>query len=168
MEKGTIKRIVFAVITTIMVVHFSYVIGRRDGFNSAVEGGTEKVDTLYLQDTIVQYEPILEERVVLKKVPVPVTDTLRIHDTLYVYLEREQVVWQDSLSKIYASGILPQVDSVQHFIKERVITRERTIPVKQKCRWGVGVTAGYGLQIGREVKGSPYIGVGINYNIISW
>ena len=168
MGTDTIKRIVFAVITTIMVVHFSYVAGRRDGFNSAVETETEKVDTLYLRDTIVQYEPILEERVVLKKVPVPVTDTLRIHDTLYVYLDREQVVWQDSLSRVYVSGILPQIDSVQHYIAERIVTKEVTIHVKKPCRWGVSVQTGYGMLLGDQVRVAPYVGLGVSYNILSW
>lgn len=171
MEANTIKRIVFAVITTIMVVHFSYVVGRRDGFNSAVRGETEKVDTLYLRDTIVQYEPILEERVVYKReyVSVPVTDTLWKHDTLYVSLDHEQVVWQDSLSRVYASGILPQIDSVQHFVSERIVTRELTQVVKKTCRWGIGVHAGYGctLNDGR-VFASPYLGIGVSYNLISW
>ena len=168
METDTIKRIVYAVVAVIMALLLSYVIGRRDGFNSAVEGETEKVDTLYLRDTIVQYEPILEERVVLKKVPVPVTDTLRVHDTLYVYLDREQVVWQDSLSRVYASGILPQIDSVQHYITERIVTKEVTIHVKKPCRWGVGVHAGYGVQLGDQVRFAPYVGVGVSYNILSW
>lgn len=168
MGTDTIKRIVFAVAAIILSLLISYFIGRRDGLNSAVETGTEKVDTLYLRDTIVQYEPILEERVVLKKVPVPVTDTLRIHDTLYVYLEREQVVWQDSLSRVYASGILPQIDSVQHYISERIVTKEVTIHVKKPCRWGVGVHAGYGVQLGDQVRTAPYIGVGVSYNILSW
>lgn len=168
METDTIKRIVYAVVAVIMALLLSYVIGRRDGFNSAVEAEAEKVDTLYLRDTIVQYEPILEERVVLKKVPVPVTDTLRIHDTLYVYLDREQVVWQDSLSRVYASGILPQIDSVRHYITERIVTKEVTILVKKPCRWGVGIHAGYGIQLGEQVKTAPYIGVGVSYNILSW
>ena len=168
MGTDTIKRIVFAVAAIILSLLISYFIGRRDGLNSAVETETEKVDTLYLRDTIVQYEPILEERVVLKKVLVPVTDTLRIHDTLYVYLEREQVVWQDSLSRVYASGILPQIDSVQHYISERIVTKEVIIHVKKPCRWGVGVHAGYGVQLGDQVRTAPYIGVGVSYNILSW
>lgn len=143
-------------------------IGYKYGFNSAVRGEAESVDTTYVHDTIIQYEPILEERVVLKKVSVPVTDTLRIHDTLYVYLEREQVVWQDSLSRVYASGILPQIDSVQHYITERIVTKEVTIHVKKPCRWGVGVHAGYGVQLGDQVRTAPYIGVGVSYNILSW
>ena len=168
MGTDTISRIVYAVVAVIMALLLSYVIGRRDGFNSAVETETEKVDTLYLRDTIVQYEPILEERVVLKKVPVPVTDTLRIHDTLYVYLDREQVVWQDSLSRVYASGILPQIDSVQHYIAERIVTKEVTIHVKKPCRWGVGVHAGYGVHLGDQVRFAPYVGLGVFYNIFSW
>lgn len=129
---------------------------------------SELADTIYIRDTFTQYKPIFKERVVLKEVPIPVTDTLRIHDTLYVYLEREQVVWRDSLSRVYASGILPQIDSVQHFISERVVTRELTKVVKKPCRWGIGVHAGFGIQIGEQVRTTPYIGVGVSYNILSW
>jgi hypothetical protein len=146
----------------------SYLIGAHCGRKSLLQDIDEKMDTIYVHDTITQYEPIIEERVVLKKVPVPVTDTLRIHDTLYVYLDREQVVWQDSLSRVYASGILPQIDSVQHYITERIVTKEVTIHVKKPCRWGVGVHAGYGVQLGDQVRTAPYIGVGVSYNILSW
>lgn len=170
METDTINKmggwLLFAAI--LLAIGGFTLIGYKYGFNSAVRGEAEKVDTLYVRDTITQYKPILEERVVLKKVPVPVTDTLRIHDTLYVYLEREQVVWQDSLSRVYASGILPQIDSVQHYISERIVTKEVTIHVKKPCRWGVGVHAGYGVQLGDQVRTAPYIGVGVSYNILSW
>ena len=143
-------------------------IGYKYGFNSAVRGETESVDTMYVYDTITQYTPILEERVVLKKVSVPVVDTLWKHDTMYVYLDREQVVWQDSLSRVYASGILPQIDSVQHFISERIVTRELTKVVKKPCRWGIGVQVGYGAYFGSQIHTAPYIGVGLSYNLLSW
>lgn len=172
MEISTIRKIAVAVagivISFIVAIILSYITGRRNGLNSAVEGKVERVDTLYVRDTITQYKPILEERVVLKKVPVIVTDTLRIHDTLYVYLEREQVVWQDSLSRVYASGIMPQIDSVIHYTNERIITKEVTISVKKPCRWGLGIHAGYGVQFGKKITASPYIGVGVSYNILSW
>lgn len=168
MGTDTIRRIVFAVVAVVMALLLSYVIGRRDGLNSAVRGEEESVDTIYVRDTITQYEPILEERVVLEKVLIPVVDTLWIHDTLYVIQEREQVMWQDSLSIVYASGIMPEIDSVQHFISERVVTRELTQVVKKPCRWGIGFHAGYGIQLGEQVKTAPYIGVGVSYNILSW
>lgn len=143
-------------------------IGYKYGFNSAVKEDVESVDTIYVRDTITQYKPILEERVMLQEVLVQVRDTIWIHDTLYAYMDREQVVWQDSLSIVYASGVLPQIDSVQHFITERIVTKEVTIHVKKPCRWGVGVHAGYGVQLGDQVRTAPYIGVGISYNLLSW
>ena len=168
MVTDIIKKILLALGIAIATLWVSYQIGVRSGQNSLISSPKSEVDTLFIFDTIVQYEPILEERVVLQRVPFPVVDTMVIHDTLYVYLEREQVVWQDSLSRVYASGIFPQIDSVMHFISERVVTREVTIPVKKPCRWGVGVHAGYGVQIGEQVRTTPYIGIGISYNLLSW
>lgn len=168
MEIGTIKRIVFAVVAVIMALLLSYIIGHRDGLNSAVRGENNPVDTTYVHDTIIQYRPILEERVVLEKIFVPVTDTLWQHDTLYVYMEREQVVWQDTLARVYASGIMPQIDSVQHFVREVIVTMEKTRYVKKPCRWGLGVQAGYGIQLGEQLRTAPYVGVGVSYNILSW
>ena len=170
METDTINKmggwlLVGAMLLTI--VDFT-LIGYKYGLKSAVVEVSELADTLYLRDTIVQYEPILEERVVLKNVLVPVTDTLKIHDTLYVYLEREQVVWQDSLSRVYASGILPQIDSVQHYITERIVSKEVTIHVKKPCKWGLGIHVGYGVQFGSQVTTAPYVGVGVSYNILNW
>lgn len=168
METGTIRNLLIVIAFFFGVTFAVYQVGRRDGLIHSTEDIKQIVDTLYVRDTITQYKPILEERVVLKKVPYPVTDTLRIHDTLFVNLDREQVVWQDSLSRVYASGILPQIDSVQHFIQDRIVTIQTTIPVKKPCRWGVGIQAGYGVQFGDQIQASPYVGIGISYNLLSW
>lgn len=125
----------------------------------------QKVDTLYVFDTITCEKPVFVSRKVIDSVLVPVTDTLRMHDTLFVYLEREQVMWQDSLSAVYASGINPQIDSVKHFIKDRYITIETSVPVKVRSRWGVGINAGYGVG---KAGLTPYVGVGLSYNLLSW
>lgn len=170
MGTDTIEKIRFWVLIAaffLAIGNFA-MIGYKYGFNSAVRGEVESVDTIYIHDTITQYEPIIEERVVLEKIFVPVTDTLWKHDTLYVYLEKEQVVWQDSLSRVYASGIMPQIDSVQHFISERIVTRELTKVVKKPCKWGIGIHAGYGIQLGEQLRTAPYVGVGVSYNILSW
>jgi hypothetical protein len=117
-----------------------------------------------------QYKPIVQEITKVERVPVQVEvrDTLMVRDTMYVYLDREQIVWQDEWSRVYASGILPQVDSVQHFITEKVVTKEIRVPIKQKSRWGLGIQAGYGIQFGKDMSHSPYIGVGLSYNILTW
>ena len=92
-------------------------------------------------------------------------DTLVIHDTTFVYLEREKVTWRDSLCEVYASGIMASVDSVRHFQEDKYITIEKQVPVKIKTHWGLGVNAGYGVGKGGF---TPYIGVGISYNLLSW
>lgn len=153
------------VITILVVI---LIIGYYSGLNQAMRQDIPQNDTIYLRDTITQYEPILEEKVVLQEVLIQVRDTIWIHDTLYAYLEREQVMWQDSLSRVYASGIDPQIDSVQHYVKERIVTKEVKMDVKKPCKWGIGVHAGYGVQFGEQIRTAPYIGVGITYNIVSW
>jgi hypothetical protein len=167
MATDIIKRLILvAVVATI--VHICYQIGRRDGRNEVISAVEERTDTLVVRDTIVEYEPVAEERVKLQKVLVPVekTDTLWKHDTLLVFMEKEQVIWQDSLSKVYASGIMPEIDSVEHYISERVIVKNHLVPVVKRSRWGIGIHAGYGLPVGGHP--APYIGVGVSYNLLTW
>ena len=152
-----------------VAVLIGFLIGQKHPQKSPVEPIKEKVDTLLIFDTITLTKPIFVEKIQLDSVYMPVTDTLWKHDTLYVYLEREQIQWQDSLCRVYASGINPQVDSVTHFVQETIITREISIPVKVKSRWGLGIQVGYGAGVnGKQVYLTPYVGVGISYNILSW
>ena len=152
-----------------VAVLIGFLIGQKHPQKSPVEPIKEKVDTLLIFDTITLTKPVFVEKIQLDSVYMPVTDTLWKHDTLYVYLEREQIQWQDSLCRVYASGINPQVDSVTHFVQETIITREISVPVKVKSRWGLGMQVGYGAGInGKQVYMTPYVGVGISYNILSW
>lgn len=170
MESGIIKR--FAIVATIVaaMLSVSYLIGRRDGVNKAGRGFVERVDTLIVRDTITQYKAVIEERVKLEKYPVFVekTDTLWKHDTLYVYLQREQVVWKDDYSKVYASGIMPKVDSVEHYVTREIVTKEISVPKVKKTRWGIGVQVGYGIQFGDQIHAAPYVGVGVSYDLLTW
>ena len=152
-----------------VAVLIGFLIGQKHPQKSPVEPIKEKVDTLLIFDTITLTKPVFVEKIQLDSIYMPVTDTLWKHDTLYVYLEREQIQWQDSLCRVYASGINPQVDSVTHFVQETIINRERSVPVKVKSRWGLGIQVGYGAGInGKQVYLTPYVGVGISYNILSW
>ena len=152
-----------------VAVLIGFLIGQKHPQKSPVEPIKEKVDTLLIFDTITLTKPIFVEKIKLDSVLVPVTDTLWKHDTLYVYLEREQIQWQDSLCRVYASGINPQVDSVTHFVQETIVNREISVPVKVKSRWGLGIQVGYGAGVnGKQVYLTPYVGVGISYNILSW
>ena len=118
---------------------------------------------MFIRDTIRVTEPIYVTKRIVDSIPFPVTDTLRLRDTLFVYLTREQIRWEDSLSVVYASGVFPQVDSVIHHTQSMVITKE--IPVVRKTRWGLGINAGFGA--GKDGL-TPYVGVGVSYNLLSW
>ena len=152
-----------------VAVLIGFLIGQKHPQKLPVEPIKEKVDTLLIFDTITLTKPVFVEKIQLDSVYMPVTDTLWKHDTLYVYLEREQIQWQDSLCRVYASGINPQVDSVTHFVQETIVTREISVPVKVKSRWGLGIQVGYGAGVnGKQVYLTPYVGMGISYNILSW
>lgn len=157
------------IISSLCVIVLSFIMGLEIGKKYPLKPPRiepiEKVDTLVIRDTMMQYEPIYKERVKLEQVLVPVTDSVMIHDTLFVYLDREQVTWRDSLCEVYASGIKTTVDSVRHFTSKEVVTIEKTIPVKVKSKWGIGLQTGYGVTDGGLF---PYIGVGVSYNILSW
>ena len=133
--------------------------------NSPGEPQTIKVDTLVIHDTIKVTEPDSVTKKVVDSVLVPITDTIRLRDTLYVFLEREQVRWEDSLSRVYASGINPQVDSVIHYTRDRIVTREIPVIRTKKTRWGVGFQVG--VAVGKSGM-APYIGGGVSYNLLSW
>ena len=122
-----------------------------------------KVDTLVIRDTVTVSEPISVTRWRVDSIAFPVRDTVRVQDTLFVYLERERVRWKDEYCEVFASGVQPSVDSVRHYISERVILK--TVPERVRSRGGIGVQAGYGAS--RQGL-SPYIGVGVSYNLVVW
>ena len=140
-------------------------IGQKCPQKLPVEPIKVKVDTLVVQDTIMQHKPIFVDKIKVDSVLIPVKDTIVIRDSVYIYMDREKITWRDSLCEVYASGIMPQVDSVRHFTEYKYITIETAIPVKEKSHWGLGINAGYGVGQGGL---TPYIGIGVSYNILSW
>ena len=148
-----------------VAVLLGFLIGQRCPRNGGGETLTIKVDTLVIRDTIKVTEAISVTRRVVDSIPYPVTDTLRLRDTLYVILEREQIRWEDTLAVVYASGVMPQVDSVIHHTENLIITKEIPVIRVKKTRWGLGVQAGVGAGKGGL---TPYVGVGLSFNLLSW
>ena len=148
-----------------VAVLLGFLVGQRCPRNGGGETPTIKVDTLVIRDTIKVTKPISVTKRVVDSIPYPVTDTIRMRDTLFVLLERQQVTWEDSLARVYASGVNPQVDSVIHFTQDLIITNEIPVIQVKKTRWGLGVQAGVGA--GKDGL-TPYLGVGVSYNILSW
>lgn len=157
------RNVLLGIILALCVV-IGYSIGRETAKNGPQPAPPISADTLYLRDTFVAYKPVyLTERVTdTVKVPVVRADTMMVHDTMFVYLERKQVRWEDSLAVVYASGVEPRVDSVVHFRNDIVITKE--IPVKVHPKFVIGLQAGYGAS---KDGLSPYVGIGVTYNVMS-
>lgn len=165
------KKILIAGAVMVAALAVSFVAGQRHAQKRLILPQKERVDTLVIYETKLVEKPVFVEKKVIEKVPVPVpvSDTMMVHDTIYVYMDREQVHWQDSLSDVYASGYDVQVDSVRHNIQTQVITKERDVIVKVKPKWSVGVQVGYGAFANNgQISASPYIGVGVSYNLFSW
>ena len=156
---------VMTILCVILLILIGILIGQNHQQKSPLEPTETKVDTLIVRDTIMQYKPIFVDKIKVDSVLIPVKDTIVIRDSVYIYMDREKVTWRDSLCEVYASGIMASVDSVRHFQEYKYITIETQVPVKVRSHWGLGVNAGYGFGEGGL---TPYIGVGISYNLLSW
>lgn len=138
---------------------------------------SKKIDTVYIDNPqlIAKYESDKEKVAIevrrLKKqlaaaLNVP-ADTLEIHDTTtqLVYLPREYMVYKDTNYRAVVSGVQPRLDSIEVYRTTITNTITKYVEVKKKTKWGIGVQAGYGYN---GKKFSPYAGVGVQYNLISW
>lgn len=164
-----IKKILIASAVIIVALALSFEAGQRDALNRLVLPQEPKVDTLFIRDTIMSNNPVFVTKIKIDSIPypVPVRDTLWKTDT--VWLQKEQVMWQDSLSRVYASGVSVEIDSVLHYVSTKVISKERNVMVKVKPKWSIGVHAGYGaFAKNGQIATSPYVGGGISYNLFSW
>lgn len=126
-------------------------------------------DTLVIRDTITHYAPKYIERHTRDTIRIPIPEL--VHDTVAVYLPRETKIYEDARYRAEVSGYQPSLDRIDIYTQTQVVTKDVTQVVKQKTRWGLGISAGYGVAINtaeQAFKPAPYIGVGIHYNLISW
>ncbi len=160
------KKYIIPIILALTVIASlaSYHKGYKKGISKAVETIITVRDTLTLTDTIHTVEPkyIAVRTVDTIRVPVPVQGKT---DTVWAELPREQKIYQDSTYLAYVSGYAPQLDSIDVFRKTTTITVTNTIKEYTNPRWSIGVQAGYGAS---KDGLSPYVGVGIQYNLVSF
>ena len=124
-----------------------------------------KSDTITLRDTIKVAEPKLERVINTKLIPYPVAMFDTVHDT--IFLPREVKSYRDSTYFAIVSGIDPELEYIETYnlvstITNNIVTEK---PIMIKPKWSLGFQAG----MGTNVHGlSPYIGIGIQYNLLSW
>ena len=121
-------------------------------------------DTLVLTDTIIKFQP--------KPYKVTIIDTIYLpqqpqqpQQPQYDTLIRQEVIYKDSTYTAVVGGIEPYLKSIEIYPKTIYVNNNTTTTIKVRSRFGLGVQAGYGY--GRNGL-QPYIGVGIQYNLIQW
>lgn len=120
------------------------------------------IDTVIVVDTLRERVPYPVYETVIQTVPelFPVYITLggdTVREPVFVPVPITQKEYLTDDYHVWVSGYSPSLDSIDVFQKTIYITEK----VKAR-RWGIGVTAGYG--IGRKGL-SPYVGIGGFYRI---
>lgn len=171
--------LVFGFIITVALLRISKLEHRIQDLENA------PADTVFIErvDTVLYDNPQLIERYESDKEKVAIevrklkkqlaaalnkpSDTLEVHDTTtqLVFLPREVLTYKDSTYRAVVSGVDPRLDTIEVYQKTRTEYITKTIVKKEPTRWGIGAHIGVGLV---KDKVQPYIGVGVQYNIITW
>lgn len=86
-------------------------------------------------------------------------------DSVTVQIPITQKVYEDSTYTAYVSGYRASLDSLIFKMPREVVTiKEHSKPK----RWSVGVQVGYGMTLKGTPQFTPYIGVGVSYNLFSF
>ena len=126
----------------------SFTIGRRCASAGPQAGVNVKTDTLVVRDTITVQNPVYLTKYVDRVELVPVTDTVRLRDTLYIAQEREVREYAGEDYHATVSGIRPSLDEISVFPKTFTQTIMQTVQVPGPQKWrriGWGVAAGPGV-----------------------
>lgn len=115
------------------------------------------------RDTIWVDKPVYTSTKFLQTILLPLSDTVRVRDTLYAPLPIEEREYRDSLYYAVVSGYKPVLEHLELYPETTVATRTVRIPDTRK--WGFGLQAGYGMT---DNGLSAYVGIGVTYNIIKF
>lgn len=121
-------------------------------------------DTLLIRDTIYQQVPVPEKVYIARTDTVWIKlpgDTITVHVPLHI--ERKEYKTDDYFAVV--EGWRPELVRLDLFPEQKIVTNSVYQTVKKKPRFGVGIQAGYGYS--REGP-SPYIGIGLQYNILTF
>lgn len=162
------RDIIYVLVILLLVVWVAYYhVG-----NSISDNGNPfpKIDTTTYVDTIPYYKPIPKDSVIVRyrvvKLPVAkkYSTIENTGDSALAVIPITQKIYSDSLYQAWVSGYSQTLDSIKIYNKTTTITKTvETVKYKKK-HWSAGFQVGYGY----NGSFSPYIGVGVQYNIFSW
>ena len=158
---GRIKYILLGLITGIVICLLN---GWASCHRTADKEVITITDTLVLTDTIIKMQP--------KPYKVTIIDTIylpqrpqRPQQPQIDTLIRQEVIYKDSTYMAVVGGIEPYLKSIEIYPKTIYVNNNTTTTIKVRSRFGLGVQFGYGLSRNGL---QPYIGIGVQYNLIQW
>ena len=118
-------------------------------------------DTLVLTDTIIKFQPKPYKVTIIDTIYLPQQPQQPQIDTLI----RQEITYKDSTYTAVVGGIEPYLKSIEIYPKTIYVKNNTTTTIKVRSRFGLGLQAGYGLSRNGL---QPYVGVGVQYNLIQW
>jgi len=120
-------------------------------------------DTIVIRDTIRYEKPVERISYIVR------TDTILLYlpaDTVQVMVEVpiEQKEYSTEDFRAVIEGFRPSLLSMEVYPKNQFITRTEIRTITKNPRWGIGIQAGYGF----GEKMTPYIGIGVQYNLLTF
>ena len=127
-------------------------------------------DTLVLTDTIIKMQPkpykvIIIDTIYLTQQSQQPQQPQKPQQPQIDTLIRKEVTYKDSTYTAVVGGIEPYLKSIEIYPKTIYVNNNTTTTIKVRSRFGLGVQAGYGY--GRNGL-QPYVGLGVQYNLIQW
>lgn len=116
------------------------------------------VDTI--RDTIPQFRRVTINRVDTVFLNIP-GDTVKVQAE--VPIERKE--YSTESYRAIIEGYRAKLLSMEVYQKTNTIIKPEVHTITKKTRWGIGISGGYGFS---ENGLSPFIGLGISYNIVVW
>ncbi len=174
MKKDSILTLVRRIVVVAVLLVFAVLTFRIGSILRANHQTDEVVkirtDTLIIRDTVKIEKPVYVTKVVLDSilVAVPVIDTIMMTDTLYIRLQKEQKYYRDKDYEAWVSGYRPELDSLNIFRISSQIETKYQVEKGKGGKVGIGVQIGYGVTFSQTPVFSPYIGVGVSWNFISF
>ena len=146
---------------------FGYKVGREGAFLPVQTRVEHTSDTLYVRDTIrVEMPGETRTEILTEHILVPVRDTLWQRDTCYVSLPLEKRTYKREDFYAEVTGYEPRLTYIEVYPKTITITQTEA---RKRTRWGIGVQVGYGIgQHAGALYTTPYVGVGLSYNLLTF
>lgn len=141
-------------------------VGRQAGKRAPQPAVNAKADTLVVRDTLRVVGPVYVTARVERPQLFPVTDTVRIQDTLFVALQREVREYPGEDYRAQVSGVDPSLDWIEVYPRTVTVTQSVQVPGPQRWRRvGFGMAAGPGVfWDGSAVKPGAGIVAGVRIN----